>query len=145
MTASRSLANPLWKYGARGARLRSIGPLNRPMWLHLPSISARPGSVVLTTSPVVLFRSVYRGMSAVRRDASDTPMFSGATTEWLPPLGVLWQLVHVPTSTAGLPNAASSLMPDTPLIEILWVLKIAWPRAMARRASSRGALRPWAE
>jgi hypothetical protein len=41
-------------------------------------------------------------------------MLSGATTEWLPPLGVLWQLVQVPISTAGLPNAASSLMPDTP-------------------------------
>src|SRR3954453_12062733 len=113
---------PLWKYGARTARLRSIGPLNRPMCAHLPEIIARPGSVVLTVSPVVLLRSVYSGMSAARRDASDRPMLSGATTEWLPPLGVLWQLVHVPISTAGLPNAASSLMPDTPAIAIGWVL-----------------------
>src|SRR4051812_50017230 len=109
------------------------------MWLHLPSISARPGSVVLTVSPVVLLRSVYSGMSAVRRDASDTPMLSGATTEWLPPLGVLWQLVHVPVSVAGLPNAASSFIPDTPVIEILWVLKISWPPARARRGPPRRA------
>ena len=63
-------------------------------------------------------------------------MLSGATTEWLPPLGVSWQVVQVPISVAGLPNAASSLMPDTPVIAIALVLNSAWPRAMARRASS---------
>src|SRR3954467_1346672 len=100
---------------------------------HLPSIIARPGSVTCTVSPVVLLRSVYSGMSAVRRDASASPMLSGATTEWLPPLGVSWHVVHVPTTTADWPNAGSSLMPDTPAIEIGLLLNTSWPRATARR------------
>ena len=49
------LAEPLWKYGARGARSRSIGPLNRPMSAPLAGRSARgPGRSTLTVSPVRL-------------------------------------------------------------------------------------------
>src|SRR5882762_6744022 len=47
MTASRSAAEPLWKYGARAAKPRRIGPLNLPMSANLPEMSARPGSVTL--------------------------------------------------------------------------------------------------
>lgn len=38
----------------RPASARRIGPLKRPTSLHLPAISARPGSVTTLISPVVL-------------------------------------------------------------------------------------------
>ena len=40
--------------------------MNLPMSFHLPVSSARPGSVVLRSSPVARFRRVYSGMSGVR-------------------------------------------------------------------------------
>ena len=46
------------------------------MSFHLPVIKARPGSVVASTSPVVLFLSQYSGMSGVRLLASARPMFN---------------------------------------------------------------------
>jgi hypothetical protein len=58
------------------------------MSAHLPVIIARPGSVVWIVAPVVVRRSVYSGMSAVRRAASVKPMSSGAFTEWAPAFGV---------------------------------------------------------
>src|SRR5262249_59696051 len=77
------------------------------MSLYLPLMSARPGSVVCTVAPgthvvdVALHRNVYSGMSGVRRDASVRPMLSGATMEWLPPLGVSWHVAHEPTNESG--------------------------------------------
>src|SRR5690348_8758113 len=149
MTAPRSAAEPLWKYGARAARPRRIGPLNLPMSANLPEMSARPGSVTLTagqlgpTTWVPSARvthfccSVYSGMSGVRRDSSLTPILSGATIEWLPEFGALWQVVHVPWNDSGSGglNGLFRLRPPTPEIVKVFVLKIACPRATARRAS----------
>src|SRR4029450_10275728 len=80
-TSANVAANPLWKYGARAARPRRIGPLNTDMCFHLPVINARPGSVVRRTSPVVLFRNVYSGMSGVRMPAVVRPRSSGKDVE----------------------------------------------------------------
>src|SRR3954468_19471615 len=140
MTSPRFLAEPLWKYGARVATARSTGPLNLPTSPQRPVISDRPGSVVVLISWVVLLRSVYNGMSAVRREASAMPMLSCRLTEWLPALGVLWHEVQVPTRLAGRPNAGLSLILLTPAMLIRLLLNSAWPRATARRSSAR---RPW--
>ena len=40
-------AEPLWKYGARDASPRRIGPFSLPISLHLPLIIARPASVTM--------------------------------------------------------------------------------------------------
>src|SRR5216684_1233460 len=76
-------------------------------------------------------------MSGVRRDASARPMLSGATIEWLPEFGVLWQVVQVPWKDAGSGGlkGLSTFRPPTPEIVNVFVLKIVWPRATARRAS----------
>src|SRR6266545_697906 len=138
MTAPRSAADPLWKYGARAARPRRIGPLNLPMSANLPEISARPGSVVFTIRPSALFFSAYSGKSGVRRDSSARPILSGATIEWLPEFGVSWQVVQVPWRDAGSGGVKglSTFRPPTSEIVNVLVLNIAWPRATARRASS---------
>src|SRR3954467_8935842 len=141
MTSPRFLAEPLWKYGARVATARSTGPLNLPTSPQSPVISDRPGSVVVLISWVTLLRSVYSGMSDVRREASAIPMLSCRLTEWLPLLGVLWHEVQVPTRFAGRPNAGLSLMPATPEMLMRLVLNSAWPRATARRSSSRRSWR----
>src|SRR5205085_1909177 len=65
-------AAPLWKYGARPASPRRIGPLKRPTSCHLPVMSARPGSVTTLISPrfgepCFVLRSVYTGMSPTGR------------------------------------------------------------------------------
>ncbi len=78
-------------------------------------------------------------MSGVRRDASVRPRFSGALTEWLPAFGASWHVVHVPLNDAGRVTPfgnVCSFRPATPLRTIGLVLKISWPRAMARRARS---------
>jgi len=64
-------------------------------------------------------------------------MLSGATIEWLPEFGVLWQVVQVPWKEAGSGglNGLFSLSPPTPEIVMGLLLKISWPRATARRAS----------
>src|SRR6185437_152759 len=132
MTSLSVAAEPLWKYGARAASPRRIGPLNLPMSLHLPLISARPRSVVCTVSPLLQL-TVYSGRSGVRREPSATPMFSGPATLWSPTLGVLWQVEQAPVTT-GSPSASFS--PFTPLLEIGRRLKMASLRGNgARRAT----------
>src|SRR6267143_2978257 len=76
-------------------------------------------------------------MSGVRRDASARPMLSGATIEWLPEFGVLWQVVQVPWKDSGSGGLKGLLKfnPATPEIVNAFELKISWPRATARRAS----------
>lgn len=64
-------------------------------------------------------------MSGVRRLASVRPMLSGAMAEWLPTLGVSWQVVQVPLMTG---SWRSSFRLATPAIRIGFVLKIACPR-----------------
>jgi len=72
----------LWKYGGRLASARSTGPLKRPTSFQRPVINARPGSVVCTVSNGAdVWRSVYSGMSGVRREPSAMPMSSGAGIE----------------------------------------------------------------
>src|SRR5262252_5638886 len=81
-------------------------------------------------------------MSGVRRESSASPMFSGAFTEWLPALGVSWQVVHVPLNDAGIVTPFENvwlLSPATPLIVIGNVLKRRSPRTIALRASSRAS------
>src|SRR5262249_37377141 len=120
--------NPLWKYGARDASARRIGPLNFPMSAHLPLIMARPGSVVCTLSPVDSRRSVYSGMSGVRREASVNPVLRGAVTEWSPTFGASWHVVHVPVNDAGSVTPFEKVWPfnpATPLSTIGFVLKIS--------------------
>lgn len=41
---------------------------------------------------------------------------NGKATEWLPTFGVSWQVVQVPVMEAGLPSAALSFKPRTPVI-----------------------------
>src|SRR6267143_72010 len=120
------------------------------MSANLPELSARPGSVPLTTGqlgPTALVPSVsvthfcwsvYSGMSGVRRDSSARPMLSGATIEWLPEFGASWQVVHVPWKESGSGGLKGlfTFRPPTPEMVIDLVLKIAWPRATERRASS---------
>ncbi len=125
---------PLWKYGGRAASPRSTGPLNLPMSAHLPVNRARPGSVVRTVAPVALWRSVYSGMSGVRRSASVRPMSSGRPTEWLPTFGVLWQLLQVPATSAW---PSTSLKPPTPEMVSGRLLNSASPRTIAARARPR--------
>src|SRR5689334_4283768 len=72
-------------------------------------------------------------MSGVRRDASVRPMLRGADTEWLPKFGLSWQLVQVPVNEAGVPKAASSLIPETPTMVIGLELNNAWPRTIDAR------------
>src|SRR5215470_6790480 len=144
MTASSVAAEPLWKYGARAASPRRTGPLNFPMSAHLPVVIARPGSVVVIVSPVDSRRSVYSGMSAVRRDASVSPIFNGAFTEWLPAFGVSWQVVHVPVNEPGTATPLgkiSSLRPATPEIVIGSELKRRSPRTIALLAWSTASRR----
>src|SRR6266581_1566560 len=86
-------------------------------------------------------------MSGVRRDASARPMLSGATIEWLPEFGASWQVVQVPWKDAGSGGLKGLLKfsPATPEIVNAFELKVAWPRATARRASlvlSLAAKRP---
>src|SRR5689334_19946273 len=90
---------------------------------------ARPGSVVLTISPVALFFKVKTGRYATSRglSTSETPIFNGAETEWLPTLGESWQVPQVPEKEA---RFRSSLRPPTPVILIGFELNRAWPRAM---------------
>src|SRR3954454_13777949 len=138
MTAPRSAAEPLWKYGARAARTRSTGPLNLPMSANFPVTSARPGSVTARVGQLGaphFCRNVYSGMSDVRRDASVRPMSSGAAIEWLPAFGALWQGVHVPWKESGSGGLKGllTLRPPTPEMVKVLELKIAWPRPMARR------------
>jgi hypothetical protein len=61
-------------------------------------------------------------MSGVRRDPSEMPMSMGSDSEWLPTLGELWQLVHVP-GMAGMFSA--SFRPFTPVMAIGLELKSA--------------------
>ena len=69
-------------------------------------------------------------MSGVRRDASVRPMSIGKATEWLPILGLSWQVVQVPW-IVGRPKA--SLSPPTPVMAIGFVPKSLAPRAIAAR------------
>src|SRR5262244_1953891 len=122
------------------------------MSLYLPLMSARPGSVVCTVAPgthvvdVALHRNVYSGMSGVRRDASVRPMLSGATMEWLPPLGVSWHVAHEPTNESGSGGLngepTAPLSPPTPEIVMGKLLKRSPPRAMARRGRAARGRRP---
>src|SRR5438067_7559778 len=110
------------------------------MSANLPEISARPGSVTARVGQLGALhfcRNVYSGMSGLRRDLSDRPISSGAAIEWLPALGVLWQVVHVPSKEPGSGGLKGLLMlrPPTPEMVKVLELKIAWPRPMARRAS----------
>src|SRR5271156_5047534 len=59
-----------------------------------------------------------------------TAVSMGSGTEWLPTLGVSWQVPQEPGSVAGLPSAALSLIPRTFSITMGAVLKTPWPRAM---------------
>src|SRR5258706_11761082 len=109
------------------------------MSANLPEMSARPGSVTLTAGqlgPTTLVPSprvthfccsVYSGMSGVRRDASASPMSSGATIEWLPEFGASWQVVHVPSKDAGSGGLKGlfRLRPATPEIVNALELKIS--------------------
>ena len=67
------------------------------MSFHLPVISARPGSVVSGSSRrscgCAACRAACRASGAT---ASVRPMSIGRATEWLPTLGVSWQVVQVP-------------------------------------------------
>src|SRR5881396_3734288 len=76
-------------------------------------------------------------MSGVRRDASARPMLSGATIEWLPEFGASWQVVQVPWKDAGSAGLKGLLKfrPATSEMVNIFELKVAWPRATARRAS----------
>src|SRR6185312_16392234 len=69
-------------------------------------------------------------MSGVRRDASVRPMSIGRATEWLPILGLSWQVVQEPV-IVGRPKA--SLRPPTPVMAIGFVPKSLAPRATAAR------------
>ena len=65
-------------------------------------------------------------------------MFNGAFTEWFPAFGESWQMVQVPTIESGTVTPFEKvwpLRPPTPVIVIGLVLKMAWPRATAARAS----------
>ena len=57
------------------------GPLKLADVLPLPGQERRPGSLVLRVSPVIRFRSVYRGKSAGRNCSSVSPMSIGNATE----------------------------------------------------------------
>jgi hypothetical protein len=77
-------------------------------------------------------------MSGVRREASVRPILSGATIEWFPLFGVLWQVVHVLGKEVGkgglngLPTAP--LSPATPAMVIDLSLNRRSPRAIAASA-----------
>src|SRR5687767_3551741 len=111
---------PLWKNGARAARLRSIGGLNLLMSAHLPDTPARPRSVTLTTAPVARFLTVYSGRSEVRFSALEIPVSMSSAVAELPKFGELWQVVQVRPPEKGLE------------------LKMAWPRATDLRATLTG-------
>src|SRR5438094_5506346 len=67
-----------------------------------------------------------------------SPMSSGAFTEWLPTFGESWQTPQVPVIEDGTATPLANVWlfsPATPLIVNVFVLKIAWPRAMALRAA----------
>src|SRR6478672_11737371 len=63
-------------------------------------------------------------------------MFSGADTEWLPALGVSWQIPQVDTIVWGpvkLFGKVVPFKPPTPVIVNVLELKISCPRAIACR------------
>jgi hypothetical protein len=59
--------------------------------------------------------------------ASGMPISSGALTEWLPTLGVSWQ---VPQNPGMLVTLRSSFRPATPVMLMLVLLKTSSPRAI---------------
>ncbi len=72
-------------------------------------------------------------------------MFNGVGKEWLPTLGVSWQVPQVPVSDGIPPETSppwetSSLMPATPVIVIGLVLKMVCPRATEARKSYEGSV-----
>src|SRR5690348_18484248 len=97
------------------------------MSAKFPEISARPGSVTVRVGQLGaphFCRNVYSGISGVRRDASDTPMSSGAAIEWLPAFGVSWQVVHVPWKEPGSGGSKGLLTLRTPTHEMGKVLAL---------------------
>jgi hypothetical protein len=111
--------------------------LTLPMSAQLPEIIARPMSVTLNVWPAsgpAMHASVKTGSPEMSRagglsaPASPTPMFSGALTEWLPELGVSWQ---VPQKPAMLCWFSTSLRPATPVMLIGTLLNTCSPRAIA--------------
>jgi hypothetical protein len=83
-------------------------------------------------------------MSGVRREASVKPIFSGAFTEWLPTLGVSWQIVQLAVIDEGTvtgPDGVTNVWlfrPGTPVMTIGFVVKSCSPRAIERLALSTG-------
>src|SRR5260370_11459285 len=127
-----------------------MGPLTLPMSAHLPEIRARPGSVTSKVCPASrprLHCRVKTGNPAISSaggllgPALAMPMFRGALTEWLPTLGVSWQ---VPPNPAMLGRLRTSLRPATPVMLIFVGLNPSLPRATDKRycASSLSDLSP---
>src|SRR5689334_6443988 len=122
MTSLSDLASPLWKYGAREPRPRRFGTLNLPRSANLPVRSARPGSVVVTYAPGLLFGPMtYFGKPArfpasglFARKGSLTPVFMRRLNEWLPTSGVLWHVVQNPLMVGRF----ESFKPATPVMRM---------------------------
>src|SRR5713101_6266460 len=97
MASASVAAEPLWKYGARPAKPRRIGPLILPTWSNLPSIKACPRSLVVlqlfVRRPVVasFLHTVISGKKLKSRPprltlrlvglGSPVPMFKGVGNE----------------------------------------------------------------
>src|SRR5260370_23601497 len=127
-----------------------MGPLTLPMSAHLPEIRARPGSVTTKGCPasgprlhcrVETANPAISSAGGLLAPALATPMFKGALTEWLPTLGLSWQ---VPQTPSMLGRLRTSLRPVTPVMLIFVVLNTSSPRATDRRdcASSLSDLSP---
>src|SRR5258708_1662173 len=127
-----------------------MGPLTLPISAHSPQISPRPASVTKKVCPGE-GRGLHGGCKTANPAISSaggllapalaTPMFKGALTEWLPTLGLSWQ---VPQTPSMLGRLRTSLRPVTPVMLIFVVLNTSSPRATDRRdcASSLSDLSP---
>src|SRR5262245_57805846 len=86
---------PLWKYGARAERPRSVGVLKRPRSFQSPVILPRPASVNCRVSRVVRFWKVYRGRSGVRTWEDAVRISKRMLLMLVPLFAELWQALQL--------------------------------------------------